>query len=55
MESKNSGRSKGAFWSILFESILLQTGSTKNNKASAVESLFRKQTEADSWVQNFGT
>ena len=35
-------RSRYAIWTIVFESILLRSGSMKDNKASAMETLFRK-------------
>ena len=42
MEPNAFERSKSAFWTILFESLLLQNHSMKNNKASALETPFRK-------------
>ena len=42
MESNAFERSKNAVCSILFESILYQTDSMKNNEASAMETFFGK-------------
>ena len=48
MESNAFKSSKSALWIILFESIILRTDSMKNNKASALETFFDKQIEANS-------